>query len=557
MPTIEVSLKDLNSLVGRKFNIRELEAALEYVKGEIETRDGDRLRIEIADTNRPDLWSVEGIARALRGKYAKDKGIPRYRTKKSGLKVIVDKNLKDIRPKTVCAVIKGLKINDETLFQMIQLQEKICETFGRKRREVALGVYDYHKISPPIYYRAYKPDEIKFIPLDFEKEMDLNEILAVHPKGKEYGHLLKGKKKYPVFIDSRGEVLSMPPIINSNYTGKVTSETKDVFIECSGFDLKYLLPALNIMVTALADRGGRIETVEVIFPDGKLETPDLGPKKIEISLDNVRKLSGLDLKPKDIEKLLLESRYEVSRKKRNFVVFYPAYRQDIMHEVDVIEDVIIAYGYNRISPVVPEIASTGKLTEINEFSRKMREIMLGLGSQEVLSYMLTNRDNLVKKMRMKEAKVIEVDNPVSKNWCVFRTWIIPSLMEFFGKNTNREYPQNVFEIGEVVVYDEKAETRARNPVRLAWAFAGSEANFTRAKQSFDFLMRNLGLDYEILETDHPSFIPGRVGRISVKGKDIAYIGEVHPEVLDNFGIEQPVCAFEVNLSDLLEVVKKQ
>jgi len=556
MPTIEVSLKDLNRLVGKKFARKEIDRALEYVKGEVESLHGDRVKIEIADTNRPDLWSVEGIARELRSRYTKERGMARHKMKKSGLKVIIDKNLKSIRPKTVCAVVKGLRIDDEVLFQIIQLQEKICETFGRKRREVALGIYDYHKISPPIYFRAYRPEEIKFVPLDFDRELNLRQVLSQHPKGKEYGHLLDGFEKYPIFIDSKNQVLSMPPIINSDHTGKITKRTKDVFIECSGFDMRFLLPSLSIMVSALAERGGKIETVDVVFPGGRMETPDLRPKEIALDIDHVRRLSGLELGKNEIKKLLLKSRYDVRTTGRKFLVSYPAYRQDIMHQVDVIEDIIISHGYNMIDPVLPKISTTGNQTGVNEFSKRVSGIMTGLGSQEVLSYILTNRDNLAKRMNLEGMKVIEIENPVSNNWNVFRTWIIPSLIEFLGRNTNREYPQNVFEIGEVVFFDEKAETRSRNPTRLAWSFAGSDANFTKAKQSFDFLMRNLGVGYKIEGTEHPSFITGRVGRISVKGRKIAYIGEIHPQVLENFGIEQPVCAFEVNLSDVLGLLKR-
>lgn len=553
MPKIEVSHRDLNKLTGKKFSKTELEEALEYVKGELESKEGDRLKIEIADTNRPDLWSTEGVARELRAKYTRDTGLPEYRTQKSGLKVIVDKSLKDIRPKTVCAVIRGLDMNDEALFQMIQLQEKMCETFGRGREEVAIGAYDYHKITGPVYFKAYRPDGIKFVPLECKEEMSLRQILSRHPKGKEYGHLLRGFEKYPVFIDSKKQVLSMPPVINSDYTGKVTKDTKDVFIECSGFDLNFLVPALNVMVTALADRGGKVETVEVVSPGGKMETPDFSPRKMYLDSDNVRKLSGIELKEKDIKKLLARSRYGSKRKSGRTIVYYPPYRQDIMHQVDIIEDLIITYGYKRINPAEPEIAGTGRMSDINTFSKKISDLMIGTGSQEVMSYILTNRDNLVKKMRMEDMTTIEVDNPVSRNWSVFRTWITPSLIEFLGKNTNREYPQKVFEIGEVVLFDKNAETRSKNPVRLAWALAESDADFTRALQVFDFLMRSLGVTYKLKETDHPSFIEGRVGRASAGGKDIAYIGEMHPEVLDNFGIEQPVCAFELNLSDLLEI----
>lgn len=557
MPTIEISLIDISGLVRRKFSADSLGEAMQYVKGEIESVEGDRIKVEIADTNRPDLWSTEGIARELRTRYGKESGLTKFKMKKSGLKVIVERNLAHVRPKTVCAVVKGLNIDDETLFQMIQLQEKICENFGRKRKEVALGIYDYDRITPPVYFRAYEPCEIKFIPLDSNREMSLGEILAEHPKGKEYAHLLDGMKKYPIFIDSMDHVLSMPPVINSDFSGKVTKGTKNVFIECSGFDMKFLAPALNIMASALAERGGKIETVDVILPEGKVETPDFTPKKIIVDTENIRKLTGLEISNGQISKLLLKARYGVKNNGGGKIAIQvPAYRQDVMHEVDVVEDVIISYGYDNFIPLTPKIASIGKLTPMSGLGGKVANIMIGLGAQEILSYTLTNMDNLAKKMGINSMKAIEIENPVSKNWCVFRTHIMPSLLVFLSNNTNKEYPQNIFEIGEVVVPDAKAETRSKNPAMLAWAYAGSDANFTKARQNFDFLMRVLDIEYSIEEAEHSSFITGRTGIVYAKGMEIAYLGEIHPKVMDNFGIEQPVCSFELNLSDALNAIKK-
>jgi phenylalanyl-tRNA synthetase beta chain len=556
MPTIEVSLKDICRLVGKKMTGKEFEEHLQYAKGETECVDGDRIKLEIADTNRPDLWSAEGIAREIRSCCSSKKGLRRYEIKKSGLKVIVDSSLKNIRPKTVCAVVRDLKIDNDVLFQMIQLQEKVCETFGRKRRDVAIGVYNFHKIKSPITFRAYGPEDMKFVPLGFDKEMTLREILLKHPKGQEYGHLLEGLEKYPVFIDGAKNVLSMPPVINSDYTGKVTSETRDLFIECSGFDLKFLIPGLNIMVSALAERGGRIETVEVVFPDEKITTPDLKPGKMIVSLDYIRKRSGLEISTANIKNLLLKAGYDVKITRNKLEALYPAYRQDIMHPADVVEDLIIRYGYNKIEPIFPKIPTSGSMTKINRFSGNVREVMAGLGAQEVLSYYLTGRENLIRKMCLREMEVMELENPVSENWCIFRTWIIPSIMEFLGKNSKKEHPQQVFEIGEVIIPDKTAETRSLNPVRLAWAVSGKEAGFTQAKQALDYLMGYVDVKYEIREAEHDSFIPGRVGRVFVNDKSVAYIGEVHPQVLENFGLENPVACFELNLTDLLAMMKK-
>jgi phenylalanyl-tRNA synthetase beta chain len=556
MPTIELSKKDLFGLIGKNLTSIQLDEDILLAKGEIEHEEGEIIKVEIADTNRPDLWSAEGVARDIRTKYG-NKKVDYSKLKKSGVIVKVDKNLKNIRPMTVCAVIRNINITPDVLSQLIQLQEKVCETFGSKRKEAAIGVYDLHKITSPIIYKAFKPKEIKFIPLEFEQEMDLGMILRRHPKGQEYAHLLEPFDKYPIFIDSVGEVLSMPPVINSNHTGKVTEKTKDLFIECSGFEMKYISPALNVIVAALADRGGKIETVEVIYDKKKIITPELKPNKIEVKLSYIEKITGLKLGSKKIIELLKKANYNFIKEiKDTLVLEYPAYRQDIMHPIDVVEDVAIRYGYNNFEPVVPEMYTAQKILPINVLSKNVANILTGIGSQEIMSYTLNNKDVMITKMNLKDLKYIEIDNPVSKNWSIFRPWIMPCLIEFFGKNTNKEYPQEIFEIGEVVLFDKNAQTRTQNPTRIAWSKADKAADFTIAKQAFDYLMRRLGLEYEMKEELHDSFIKGRVGRAYINNKAVAYIGEINPSVLENFGIEMPVCAFELNLTEITKEVLK-
>src|SRR4030042_1645697 len=257
MPTIEVSHNDLCNLIGKTFAMEELKDIVLYAKGEIDEVNGDLIKIDEKDSNRPDLWSAEGIAREIKGRI-NPRGCPKYSVKPSNVVVNVDKKNKTVRPNTVCAVVKNLKIDIDVLSQIIQLQEKIHTTFGSNRKEIAMGIYDYDRIKPPIRFTTFKPEGIKFAPLDFEEEMTLKEILEKHPKGKEFVHLLTGCKEYPIFIDANNEVLSMPPIINSNYSGKITENTKNAFIECSGFNFKFLIPALNVVVAALADRGTEI-----------------------------------------------------------------------------------------------------------------------------------------------------------------------------------------------------------------------------------------------------------------------------------------------------------
>jgi phenylalanyl-tRNA synthetase beta chain len=552
MPTIEISYKDLCRLIGKNIELENLKNVMDFVKGEIESIDNDLLRVEIKDTNRPDLWSTEGIAREIRAKLGIEKGLPKYEVEKTNVKVIASEKVKRVRPYTVCAVVKKLKLDELALSQVIQLQEKIANNFGRGRKEIAIGVYDLKRIKLPIRYTTVKPDGIKFVPLDFEEELTPKEILEKHPKGKEFGHLLKGFNEYPIFLDSKNEVLSLPPIINSNYSGKITKKTKDVFIECSGFDFKFLTPALNVMVCALADRGGKIGSVEIEYPDKTIYTPDLKPKSAFVEIDYVNKISGLNLTPKQICKLLEKARYKAALKKNKIEVLYPAYRQDIMHQRDIVEDIIISYGYEKIEPQYPKIFVIGKQSEMEVFCKKVVEIMIGLGLQQILSPVLTNKENLFRKMNLVEEKVIEIENPVSANWNVMRSWLLPSLIEFLSNNLHVEYPQKIFEVGDVVLINEEKETMTEDEKRLACCIANSKVSYEEISSLLDAVLKNLGFNYKLKKAEHKSFIDGRVAEVFVEKEKIGLVGEISPQVLENWGIEMPVAAFEISLKKLFK-----
>jgi phenylalanyl-tRNA synthetase beta chain len=561
MPTIDVSFKDLQKLVGKSMTFEQLkDEYILFAKGEVDDVQGDMLKLDIKDTNRPDLWSAEGIAREIQGRITKRTGMPKYNVGKSKVVVNVDRKNEKVRPYTVCAVAKGVSIDENVLSQMIQLQEKVCNTFGRNRKEVALGVYDLGRIKSPIRFTTVRPDGIKFVPLEFDKEMTPREILREHPKGKEFGHLLAGWTEYPLFIDSAGNVLSIPPIINSNYTGKVTTKTRDLFIECSGFNFKFLMPALNIVIAALADRGARIQTVEVMYPNKAynnkrtIHTPDMTPKKFTVSSAYINKVSGLGLEPSQMKKLLEQARHDVSVKGKGkatkIEVTYPAYRQDIMHPRDVTEDVIISYGYNNIEPVIPRHSTIGSIAAKEVWANSVAEVAVGLGLQEILSYTLTNKDSLFKKMGVKEWPVAEIENPVSMNWNVFRTWLLPGMLEFLANNQHVEYPQRVFEIGDVILPDETQETKTRDVRKIAVALSEANVSYEKASSMLDAFLTAIGAEYKLKAATHPSFISGRAADIVVGGKKVGVIGEVSPDVLANWKLEMPVAAFELEIEKL-------
>ncbi|MDP3728562.1 MAG: phenylalanine--tRNA ligase subunit beta [bacterium] len=556
MPTIDISLKDLSKLIGKEITRENLEAeALLWVKGEIDGQEGDLLKIDCKESNRPDLWSTEGMARALSPFYTKERGIRKYTAEASDLYIHVDRTVDEVRPFITAAVITDISITEELLKQLIQLQEKVSMTFGRKRKTVGLGIYDYDKITAPLTYKACKPTEIKFVPLGFTKEMTLKEVLEKHPKGIEYAHLLKGHDRYPIIIDKNNVVASMPPITNSETTGKVTEKTKNIFLEITGTNLEDCKVALNVMACALADRGGKIHSVTIDYGKQKIITPDFTPKKIKVKFEDIERITGLKLSLKELKELLERFRYDVKKAKDCLDVEYPSFRQDILHPVDVIEDILISYGFNNIETIIPNLATRGELSDFEQFCESIRNVLPGFGAQELLNFTLSNKEILFEKMNIKEQDCVEIANPVSSKWSCIRSWVLPSLMEFLENNKTQEYPQQIYELGECVILDEKAETGTQTIKRLAWAHAEKEANFTKAKQVLDYILKGLGLDYEMKEEEHDSFISGRCARVSVNGVKLAYVGEIHPQVLKNFSLEFPVCAFELNVNELYKILK--
>src|SRR3989344_3399624 len=203
----------------------------------LEKINEEEIEVEIFP-NRPDLLSTHGFLRGFKAFLGKEQGLKKYAINppEKDYKVKISPSVKNIRPFTACAIVKNLRFDDEKIKEIIELQEKLHSTVGRNRKKIAIGIYPLEKITLPIKYEARKPKEIKFIPLEAQKEMD----------------------GLPIFVDAKNKILSMPPIINSHETGKVTHETKDVFVECSGFDFQILKKTLNIIITTLAEMSGKI-----------------------------------------------------------------------------------------------------------------------------------------------------------------------------------------------------------------------------------------------------------------------------------------------------------
>ncbi|MBI2129613.1 phenylalanine--tRNA ligase subunit beta [Candidatus Woesearchaeota archaeon] len=552
MPTINFSFKDLQKLAGKKISVEELSKFIEYGKGELKSYDEkeDEASVDFDDTNLPYLWSAEGIARLIKGISGKEKGIPKLKIEKSNYKLIVDRSVNKVRPYISAFVAKGYKVDDYLLKQIMQLQEKLCETYGKKRQKIAVGLYSYKKITFPVIYKATDPESIKFIPLDFRKEMTQSEILEEHPKGKEYASILKDFSKYPILIDTKKEVLSFPPIINSSLTGKVEIGEEDLFFECTGTDLDSVNLAANIFAQAFYERGFKLYSVNIKYPNKAIKTPFMFNETIKIKKEQVKELLGLDLKDSEVKNLAEKAGYNF----KGYKIEIPCYRKDILHPVDVIEDLAVMYGYDRIGEENLKSYTAGSTKEIINFIDRIREIIIGLGYQEIMSPLLSNKEVLYEKMNIKDFGTVELENYMSENYSAVRSWLLPILMEVLAKNKHIDYPQKIFEQGIVTVRNKE---EIKDYERIAVLAAHDKADFTEIKQVFDNVFRCLGLQYVTEDADHSSFIEGRAGRISVNGIAVAYIGELHPAVLSNFNLEMPVVGFELNITDLFEAMKNK
>jgi phenylalanyl-tRNA synthetase beta chain len=549
MPIIEINKRDLERILKKKIREPELENLLRYTKISIESIKDDVLTLEIKDSNRQDLLSVEGISRELFGIMGKEKGIPEYNIRKSDFKLIADRKVKEVRPEIACCVVRNIKLDNYGIKQIIQLQEKLCEGLGRKRKEAAIGIYDFDKIRWPVTYTSVKPDEIKFVPLGMKEEMTPKEILQMHEKGKEYAHLIENAREYPLLIDSEKNVLSMPPVINSDYSGKIDEKTRNLFVEVTGMNFERVSQTLNIVAAALADRNGQIFSVNI--ENAKKITPQFRNKTKILNLEDIESVLGIDIRAAEIVRLLEKARYDAKIKKDKIEVAIPFYRIDVIHPIDIIEDIAILYGYHNIPAEEPKIATTGSILPEVLRKEKISGLMIGLGFQETASLNLTNKNDLFKKMHLNTDRVVEIENPVSSTYSCLRNNLLPSLMNLLSQNTSSEYPQKVFEIGQTANVDEKSENKTEEMTKIAIAVSHSNAGFTEMKQTIDYLFRSLKIDYRINSSEHPSFIPGRIAEIIVNSRPIGIFGEIHPKVIESWKLEMPVSAAEIDLTGML------
>jgi phenylalanyl-tRNA synthetase beta chain len=604
MPKIEVNEEVFYSLAAGDRRNREIwqndrtafEEALSCAKAELD-EDSDKslppgervLKIELNDTNRPDLWASAGCARQLRIYHGGRRlEYPFFSAKgdfrKTVHKVLVEGGVEKVRPYLAGFIAGGKAVTDASLRDMIQTQEKLAWNYGRKRRTISMGLYRISIIKWPIIYKGVDPDSVSFVPLQWDAPLSLREILRQHPKGREYGFIQEHEPIHPLLVDAQGAVLSYPPIINSADLGAVQVGDTDLFIELTGTDQPSVTLSASIMACDLADQGYTIEPVEVEYaydtPFGRnLVCPYYFQEPVFCSLSRIEKFLGEHLSAADCTAALermgvpaeaargLERGASSEVPVEGILVRPPEYRNDFLHAADVMEDVMIGRGLKNFQPQRPRDFTVGRLTPVTYFSRRVKEAMIGMDYQEMIYNYLGSRKDLVEKMRGAGDRILRISNPMTENYEYVRDTVLASLLASESVSGHAVYPHRIFEVGKVAFTAEGGEadgsgradtiegtgnsTGVRTRQYLGFVHAGAEANFNTMAAQIQTLFYYLSRDYTVEESGDRRFIPGRAAAVLYRGAPIGVFGEIHPQVLENWGIAMPCSAGEIDIEALL------
>ena len=580
MPTITLShamMSRIQRLNGTNHDKNILSDLLPRMGCPVELNNDDDIEIEVFP-DRPDLLSHETMAKAVRsfqGIYSEDEDID---VSSSGIRISVGNGIEDVRPIILGAVVRGVNTGnssserDSFIQSLMDHQEKLHMTLGRKRSFASIGVHDLSKLEWPFRYEAVSGD-FSFQPLASEDVMSISEILEGHPKGLEYSKLMDGLESFPVILDSKDEVVSFPPIINGSHA-TVSEETKDFFIDVTGFDMIACETCLLLVSLSLSELGGMVESVEIYDAGGSIiETPNFSNKKHRVPNRLIQKILGIELSDIEIGDAirrmggtLLESRTVTHGSERaerwsdcvvgerEHVFSMPRWRSDIMHPIDVVEDIAIGFGYDNLPDILSSVHIDASPLKSSNLYRRIRMSLRSVGLQEIQSLTLSNERDQFEKTRwpvISEATVIS--NPITVDHTLLRQYIFPSLMNLLSSNRHHELPQRVYELGEVV-------HGGNNRTRVSWACAEAGAGFSTAKGIVQSLLRDLGavsseISFEPTPDNMGPWINGRGALVLIGGQEIGEFGEVSPEVMSLFGLRSPIHAGEFDVDMISKTVK--
>ncbi len=465
--------------------------------------------------------------------------------------------------------MRGVKLDNERIKFLMNLQENLHWALGRDRKLASIGVYDLDTLRGEDFaYRAIEPGGIRFVPLGFspsagDSSLTPGEILERHKTGREYAHLLKGLKAYPLLQDGAGTVLSMPPIINSEAT-RVTQASRNLFVDVTGLSQRTVDRALNIIVTSIREviPESTLEAVTIARGNEKRATPDLAPARMSLQTSTASETIGAPLRATVLRGLLERMGHRVTADGDLLSVDVAAWRNDIMHPVDLIEDAAVAYGYDKLVPELVPTFTVGAPRAIEEYCGLLRKVFTGLGYHQVMTLTLTSEPATFDKWRLhagsavcdqQRASAVLIENPISSEQTMCRISLLPGLLETLAINKQYDLPQMLFEVGDCSFVDSAAETGASERRIASAAVIGPQAGFADVRAALDALSHELDLKLTLAPVEHPSFVPGRAAAIyDARREWIGRLGEVHPEILEGYGLRHAVAVLEVAVGKLLE-----
>ena len=541
MPVVELSYSRLQKLVG-KVSKKQISESLPFLGLDIESEDKDEVRIEYSP-NRPDYSTDFGIALGLQGLLGIKTGSVKFNIKKSNkFSISVNPEVSKIRPFVTGIVAKNGKIDDETLKQLITMQEDLHFGIGRKRKKSSIGIHDLDKISFPLVYTTVDRNH-KFVPLNSEDEVPISEILTSTDVGKDYGSLLGQSTQVPLIVDNNQNTVSFPPIINAAVT-TVTTKTKNLFVEVTGINKEDAEDMLAVVATILQSAGFALDSIKI--SGAKNSSPKLGARKLTVNSSLVNQTLGLDLKASKIISCLKKSRLDASSKGSNIVCIIPAYRFDIFGPMDLVEEVALGYGIQNLEPTMSPSQTIGKTNPVSLQLKLLDRIMIGLGYLEALNSSLTSKRVLYDMTNRDSAKIVSVLDSKSQEHTILRDSILPGLLENLSKNIHESYPQKIFETGTVFETDSPVSER----INFSGISAHKDANFTEIKSIVQSALNvGFGIKVETKTSSDPIFEKGHCALIVLNDVPIGIIGKINSDLVENYKIRVPVVGFELSLSE--------
>jgi phenylalanyl-tRNA synthetase beta chain len=541
------------------------DAALEDIlftsKAELEAQDADTLTVSVTP-DRLDLLSEGGLALYLEGATEAATGTLREKVVEGPgtlPSIDVDPSVRALRP-----VIAGVLVNaptdvglDEgTLAESVRFQEILHASVGRDRRAASLGIYPYDRLLPPFRYALEPMSGVRFVPLEGSEEVSGETFFRDHPMAARYGALGRVQDACLTIRDSRGTVLSLPPVLNGRTGGEARVGDRRLLLESTGVRDQTVREMLGLLLVVFLSRGWTVAPVAVHgnhqpVSDGRAV---YAHRSVDLPTSTLEGVSGMVHTSTDVEQRFGRVRLTAHPHSSGWRVDVPPWRPDLLTAVDLVEEVVLAQAVRAEDGIVPPSPTRGYRRGETVFRRRFAVALLGIGCAAPYTSLLVSEGAV---RRVRGAAPIRLSNPPSTEFAYLRDRLFLSHLEVLSRNTRHGYPQRFAEVGPVVIPQSAAEPGAETRYHAGAIFASDSAGFADAAALVDYLLRTVDIVSVREPVDLPGTIAGRASRVRVAGEVVAELGEVHPEVLASIGVPVPAAWAELDLTALYPLVGRR